>query len=102
MRRARPGRRRRLLPARALQDASPTVRGDPMEIGLPVHMLPHWYDVDDAETLRMLGAELFEAASFAQDLHPNRAHHTRTVLQSLFEGSDLHDRLGRALQRAAE
>jgi rSAM/selenodomain-associated transferase 1 len=72
------------------------------ELKLPVHVLPQWYDVDDAGTLQMLSAELFEEASFAHDLRPNRAHYTRAVLQSLFEGSDLHDRLARAPQRAAE
>ena len=36
-----------------------------VEIGLDVHVLPAWYDVDDAEALRMLRAELYEGWSFA-------------------------------------
>lgn len=35
------------------------------ELGLPVHRLPVWYDVDDAEALRALHGELFEGRSFA-------------------------------------
>jgi uncharacterized protein len=35
------------------------------EIGLPVHILPEWYDVDDCEGIRVLMAELLEGRSFA-------------------------------------
>jgi uncharacterized protein len=75
-----------------------------VELDLPVHVLPTWYDVDDVAALRMLTAELFEGASFAPDLHPNEPRHTRALLQSLFETSDLRDRLSLqdASWRAAE
>src|SRR5262252_1869047 len=40
------------------------------EIGLPVHLLPEWYDVDDAASLRTLRGELIEGRAFAPDLRP--------------------------------
>jgi uncharacterized protein len=63
------------------------------ELGLDVHMLPKWYDVDDVAALRMLQAELLENDSFASDLRPNQPRHTRALLQSLREQTDLADRL---------
>jgi rSAM/selenodomain-associated transferase 1 len=116
------------------------------EVGLPVHVLPTWYDVDDVKTLKMLQAELFEGQSFAlqrfpakacpgldpgwtsgspqktrqlnkpervsasegtetaPDLLPNQPRHTRALMQSLLESSDLQDRLtfNDALEGAAE
>ena len=53
------------------------------EIGLPVHMLPAWYDVDDAASLERLQGELFGGGSFAPDLKPFEAVHTRKVLSGL-------------------
>jgi rSAM/selenodomain-associated transferase 1 len=74
------------------------------ELGLPVHVLPTWYDVDDVRALRMLQAELFEDQSFALDLRPNRPRYTRALIQSLTKTSDLRDRLAfnRAFEGAAE
>src|SRR6516165_5138264 len=72
------------------------------ELDLPVHILPTWYDVDDVAGLRTLRAELFESRSFAPDLCPAQPRHTRALIQSLVEASDLEDRLGlNALRRAA-
>lgn len=42
------------------------------EIGLDIHFLPEWYDVDDVETLRRLYAELGESA-------PSRHRASRTA-----------------------
>ena len=50
-----------------------------VEIGLDVHVLPVWYDVDDAEALRMLRAELYEGWSFAPRLEAHRALHYRAA-----------------------
>jgi uncharacterized protein len=51
-------------------------------IGVPVDLLPRWYDVDDAETLNQLYEELF--ASHQQDgAYP--AFYTRDFLISLIE-----------------
>jgi rSAM/selenodomain-associated transferase 1 len=73
------------------------------ELELPVHMLPAWYDVDDVAGLEMLRAELLEGRSFAPDLCPAQPRHTRALIQSLIETSDLKDRLSlNALRRAAE
>jgi hypothetical protein len=73
------------------------------ELDLTVHVLPTWYDVDDVSALRMLQAELFEGRSFALDLQPNAARHTRALLQSLLESADLRDRLAcTEFRRAAE
>ena len=55
------------------------------EIGLPVHVLPVWYDVDDAMSLGRLHGELFSDRIFASDLRPFDAAYTREVLQSLPE-----------------
>ncbi|HEY7663097.1 MAG TPA: TIGR04282 family arsenosugar biosynthesis glycosyltransferase [Xanthobacteraceae bacterium] len=73
------------------------------ELGLSVHVLPKWYDVDDLGALKMLRGELFEGRSFALDLRPYHAHHTRALIQSLLESSDLGERLaGAEFGRAAE
>jgi uncharacterized protein len=66
------------------------------EIGLDVHILPAWYDVDDAEAMRMLYSELCEGASFANDLISNLAPHTTMLLRALIRGTDLRERLHRA------
>lgn len=52
------------------------------EIGLPVEMLPPWYDVDDAETLNRLCEELLFAPSL-NGAYP--APHTRTFLESIIK-----------------
>jgi glycosyltransferase A (GT-A) superfamily protein (DUF2064 family) len=73
------------------------------ELKLPVHMLPAWYDVDDVAGLEMLRAELLEGQSFPPGLCPAQPRHTRALIQSLVETSDLKDRLSpNALRRAAE
>jgi uncharacterized protein len=73
------------------------------ELHLPVHLLPKWYDVDDSDGLKMLLAELFEGRSIAPELCPAQARHTRVLIQSLRENSDLNDRLTlNALRGAAE
>ena len=64
-----------------------------VEIGLDVHVLPAWYDVDDAEALRMLRAELYDGWSFAPRLEAHRALHTERLMRSLLSGSDLARRL---------
>jgi hypothetical protein len=51
----------------------------------------------------MLQAELLEGESFARDLDPNPARHTRALMQALLETSDLKDRLAcGGFRRAAE
>ena len=79
------------------------------EIGLNVHVLPTWYDVDDAAALRTLSAELADGLSFAPGLVPHRAPHARALLATLSRDTDFARRLGldgdfadAAMQRAAE
>jgi rSAM/selenodomain-associated transferase 1 len=75
------------------------------EIGLDVHVLPEWYDVDDLASLRMLHAELTEHHSVAPDLRPAPAAHTAELLASLLARTDLAHRLAAnaapAVMRAA-
>jgi uncharacterized protein len=76
------------------------------EIGLSVHTLPAWYDVDDADALRTVHAELCADISFAADLVPHRAEKTAALLHALIDGTDLIERLHTAragvVERAAE
>src|SRR5689334_4608524 len=56
------------------------------EIGLTVHMLPTWYDVDDVEALDRLGAELCGAhlQTRHQPLHvPRYATHSAKLIRQL-------------------
>ena len=52
------------------------------EIDLPVELLPHWYDVDDAETLDRLCAELFSSSGL-NEAYP--APHTRAFLEAIIQ-----------------
>jgi len=61
---------------------------------LPVVVLPSWYDVDDAEALRTLRAELFDGRPFRRvGARPTPAVWTRRQLAALLETSDLAARL---------
>ena len=77
-----------------------------VEIGLDVHVLPAWYDVDDAKALRMLQAELYEGWSFAPRLEAHRALHSEQLIRSFLSHSDFGRRLdcaaGSPVERAAE
>jgi uncharacterized protein len=62
------------------------------EIGLEVHLLPEWYDVDDVETLRRLHTELREdmpKTGVADVGAPYRADHTATLFRRLWPHGDL-------------
>jgi len=63
------------------------------QIGLAVHVLPAWYDVDDVAALRMLRSELQDGISFARRLVPHRAPHSRRLLDRLLRETDLAERL---------
>ena len=68
------------------------------ELGLPVHVLPTWYDVDDSEALRILHGELFAGRRFGDSgLPPHEAPNTRRLMRSL-----LDDGLGARLGLPAE
>jgi len=63
------------------------------EIGLDMHVLPEWYDVDDVESLRMLRAEIVERRSFSPRLRPNPAVNSAELLGALLRRTDLARRL---------
>jgi len=66
------------------------------EIGLPLHVLPTWYDVDDIEALRRLEGEVLRRRSPCDTLEPYAAGRTAALLRSLLTRSDLAARLGAA------
>jgi uncharacterized protein len=54
------------------------------ELGLPVVVLPSWYDIDELPTLEILAAELFENRPFRHICErPVDPVHTRAVLTAL-------------------
>jgi hypothetical protein len=66
------------------------------EIGLAVHELPDWYDVDDLASLQMLHDEVFARRAFSSRLVSNRAVHSAELLGALLARGDLAQRIGRA------
>lgn len=68
------------------------------ELGLPVHQLPAWYDVDDIDALRLLFRELMEERPFCVwGSKPTPATWTRRELRRLLEDTDLAARLARSM-----
>ena len=72
------------------------------EIGLPVHVLPPWYDVDELEALKLLRAELYEGRSFAAELQSHQAPRTAALMRVLLGDTDLAARLHLARARTTE
>jgi len=70
------------------------------EIGLPVHVLPAWYDVDDVESLALLQAELFEGRVIARGLVRHPAPYSDRLLRALAARGSLA--LGTQATSAAE
>lgn len=56
-----------------------------VQVGLEVSLLPCWYDVDDALTLRRLCDEFFHANEDRPEVIPYDARHTRQYLSSLLD-----------------
>jgi rSAM/selenodomain-associated transferase 1 len=57
------------------------------EMGLDVHMLPVWYDVDDIEGLRRLTGEVYRRRSSKSDVDGHEPHHpveTALLMQRLW------------------
>jgi rSAM/selenodomain-associated transferase 1 len=71
------------------------------EIGLGVHILPEWYDVDDCRSIRVLMGELLEGRPFSASLQPGPARHSQALLQSLIARSNLAGRLERFMSGPA-
>lgn len=64
------------------------------QIELPVHLLPTWYDVDDAASLSRLVEELSAEPAAVGAARPSPAIHTRSLVARLMADSDLRLRLG--------
>ena len=65
------------------------------DLGLDVHRLPEWYDVDDALSFELLRAELNGEQAFGPGgLTSAPAANTRALLASLDRAGSLHDRTG--------
>ena len=66
------------------------------EIGLDVHRLPVWYDVDDVDGLRRLHAELSDRPDAgrqrADKNRPHHAAHTAALMNSLWRNHDFNRR----------
>ena len=72
------------------------------EIGLPVHVLPAWYDVDELDALKLLHAELCEGRSFAANLRSHQAARTAELMRPLLGDTDLAARLDISRARPME
>ncbi len=72
------------------------------EIGLPIHVLPAWYDVDELEALKLLFGELCAGRSFAADLQSHQAPRTAELMRALLGDTDLAVRLEITQARAIE
>jgi hypothetical protein len=70
------------------------------EIGLPVHILPVWYDVDDLAALRRLEAELRGHSPTSRGLHaPHHAGHTAKLIGRFARGRALDPAAARFARR---
>ncbi len=67
------------------------------EIGLPVQVLPSWYDVDDVAGLRRLHRELLRPEPGETGLIPNAAEHTRALWLRMLKDGELSRRMGESL-----
>src|SRR5215470_3937826 len=66
------------------------------EIGLDMHVLPAWYDVDDLQSLRMLHEEIRRHGRVPRANAPAPALHTTALIDRLCRESDFLKRIGQA------
>jgi hypothetical protein len=59
------------------------------ELGLPVHMLPAWYDVDDAESLHVLADEVLDGKRFHPAIPSSPASYSAALLRRLLRDHKL-------------
>jgi uncharacterized protein len=64
------------------------------ELGLTLHVLAPWYDVDDRDSLRILHGELDTGHAFNEALEAHGASHTAKLMRSLLRTTDLATRIG--------
>jgi uncharacterized protein len=72
------------------------------ENNLPVTILPPWFDVDDAATLRQLCDEIFGKAAIESGAAPYEAPHTRAYLSRLLDVDVVRQRLWTPLAAFAQ
>jgi uncharacterized protein len=75
------------------------------ELGIGVHVLPPWYDVDDSCSLKLLRAELFDGLAFSTTHDRHEAPHSARLFGRLLDETDIAWRLAEGVdvaQRAAE
>jgi uncharacterized protein len=70
------------------------------EIGLDVHMLPPWYDVDDLQSLRMLHEEIRGRGTVPCAHSPSPVLHTAALIDRLCREADLAKRMGQVRTEA--
>ena len=70
-------------------------------IGLPVHVLPEWYDIDDAAALRLLAEELLAGKRFSASLQSSPAPNSTALLETMFQAANLGERLDRFIADGA-
>ncbi len=63
------------------------------EIGLPVHLLPEWYDVDDCAALKLLAGEVLDGVPFHPTLPSSPARHSAALMAGLYERPGFGERL---------
>jgi uncharacterized protein len=66
------------------------------EIGLDVHILPAWYDVDDLQSLRVLHEEIRGHGRAPRANAPAPALHTTALIDRLCREADFLKRIGQA------
>jgi uncharacterized protein len=64
------------------------------DLGLPVFVLPTWYDVDDPETLQRLVREVVDGVPFRAVGAATPAAATRAYLVTLIRDAELRERIG--------
>jgi hypothetical protein len=83
-------------------DVARQTRERAAEIGLALHELPEWYDVDDLASLQILHDELLDGRVHAQGLAPHAARHSAALLDELLTRTDLARRLDRVATPSAK
>ncbi len=63
------------------------------EIGVSVHMLPEWYDIDDAAALHTFRGEVLSGQPFNENFKSSPASHSSALLQQLLQTTDFEQRL---------
>jgi hypothetical protein len=64
------------------------------EIGLAVHVLSEWYDIDDVSSLRALATELGNGPRLNEKTSRDAAVHTSELMRTLLAQTDLRARIG--------